>query len=147
ECLRLMCQAKARRGDAMWIVPLGAVGLLLLALGAGATLAGFVISGVRSGSPGFWGDPAVEAVYAWALIIAGPGAVITWIVVRRELIMRSVLRHLVKARCPYCTFNLAGLKVDFGAVVCPECGERIVLADEGLTPDDLLPAQGRPYST
>jgi hypothetical protein len=39
------------------------------------------------------------------------------------------------------------LKIDLGSVVCPECGERVVLAEEGLTPEDLLPAQTRAYST
>ncbi len=49
----------------------------------------------------------------------------------------AIARHINHARC-FCGYSLLGLTIEDGAVQCPECGERIVLADRGLTPDMLL---------
>lgn len=51
---------------------------------------------------------------------------------------RAIRLRLRTTVCPKCAYSLLGLGVRGGEVVCPECGDRIVLAAHGLTPDDLL---------
>lgn len=146
EFLRLVMEARARRGDAMWVAPLA---IIIAATLAGMLAAAVMASIVHTSRTAagqtftFWADPVVRAIFSWAIVVIGPTNVVIWLVARRELILRSVLRHLVRARCPYCLFNLAGLPVEIGAVTCPECGQRIVLADEGISPDDILPREKR----
>ena len=72
----------------------------------------------------YWEDPDTRVIFSWAVVVAGPVAVAIWVMARRELMMRSVLNHLVKAKCPYCLFSLAGLRIEMGAVTCPECSHR-----------------------
>jgi len=56
-----------------------------------------------------------------------------------ERAMHQALRERIcMPRCPKCEFSLMGLPITRGAVRCPECGHKIVLADHLLTPDDLL---------
>lgn len=61
-------------------------------------------------------------------------AFLPYCVVLRRALMK-LLRH---ATCPFCRYSLLGLTVDYGAVRCPECGKEVLLAEHGLTPDDIL---------
>lgn len=124
ECERMVWEARARRADAMWVIPLAVMAPIFLMVIALA-----LVLGRRVG----W-----DAGLGAGLILMALTGGTVWIWVRRALILRSMLLHLTKAKCPYCLFDLRGLVAEAGRVVCPECGQRIVLADEGLTAMDLL---------
>lgn len=149
ECERMVVQAHARRGDAMWVIP-GACVLAMLVLVAPLVfvVARLAARTVRSmlGTGGRV-DPVAEVVGTTAVAIVLVASAVVWVGARRVLLMRSVLNHLEKAQCPYCRFSLRGLRAELGAVVCPECGQRIVLADEGIFKEDLLPRQERAFRT
>jgi hypothetical protein len=150
ECRSMMLRARVRRGDAMWVLPLAGVGVLALLVGVFASVASGIVhrARVRSGAAAwYWEDAGVHVVWAGSLVVFLVMSVVVGVAIRRVLIIRSVLNHLERARCPYCLFSLCGLVLELGAVTCPECGARIVLADEGLTPEDLLPRHGRTYQT
>jgi ribosomal protein S27AE len=51
---------------------------------------------------------------------------------------RKIRLRLKDAACGKCGYSLLGLHAHNGEIVCPECGDRMVLAAHGLTPDDLL---------
>ena len=141
-CERMILAARARRGDAMWVVPLAAV----LAVNSVVVALAFVAARVMSSAaaqPGARPPISIPGLWVGALVVMFFIGAWLWVAVRRVLIIRSVLLHMEKARCPYCHFSLRGLLVDYGRVVCPECGQQILLADEGLTPDDLR-THGRP---
>ncbi len=133
ECQRLVWQAKIRREDAMWILPLcaGAAALLVW-----AGIAGSVAVLLASLWPATMSGPA-DAKIAVAL---GFGALIVWMAwvgTARLLILRSIRAMLNRAGCPYCDFSLIGLKVKAGYVTCPECGSRVGLHEINLTAEDL----------
>lgn len=147
ECEQMMLQARARRADAMWFLPLMLIVGMVVVVAVTAGVTAWLVhrARVNAGSTiSFWSDPDVRVVISWAVVVVGPTAGGIWFFTRRELIMRSVLNHLTRASCPYCRFSLAGLRVEKGAVRCPECGQRIVLAEEGIKPEDLLPRQEPP---
>lgn len=143
---RLIDLARSRRGEAMWIVPLGIISIVGATAVVTTVVAAKWVHSVKTANGSFhpfWADPSTRLLFMWMLLLLGPAAVVTWIVARRELVMRSVLRHMVKARCPYCLFSLEGLVIRDGAVRCPECGQQVVLAEEGIHPDDLIPERSR----
>jgi DNA-directed RNA polymerase subunit RPC12/RpoP len=147
ECEQMMLEARARRADAMWFVPLVLIVAMVVVVAVTGAVTAWLVhrARVNAGSTlAFWSDPDVRVIFSWAVVVVGPPAVAIWFFTRRELIMRSVLNHLTRASCPYCRFSLAGLPIEKGAVRCPECGQRIVLAEEGIKPDDLLPRRETP---
>jgi DNA-directed RNA polymerase subunit RPC12/RpoP len=74
-----------------------------------------------------------------AALSLGPASLLRyWI--RHRWLRRRLRECIAEARCANCRYPLLGLAVRDGAVLCPECGERVVLADFGLTPADLLGA-------
>jgi hypothetical protein len=58
--------------------------------------------------------------------------------VRDRSLIRVISRQLITARCASCAYSLLGLQVVAGTVTCPECGAACVLADRGLTPQDII---------
>jgi hypothetical protein len=122
----------------MWVVPLAAVAGVNLVVALLAILTGGIIlrAAAQRGGPASVTAPMVWLIASCIMVVVGAWV---WVAVRRVLIIRSVLHHIEKAHCPYCLFSLRGLVVDYGSVVCPECGQRILLVDEGLTPEDLVP--------
>lgn len=145
-CERMIWAARARRADAMWVVPLAAiigVNLVVAALTIVTARVMLRAAAQRTASGGAALPISIPAVWMLSLGVMVVVGLWIWVAVRRVLIIRSVLNHLEKARCPYCLFSLTGLLLDLGSVVCPECGQRIVLADEGWTPEDLKPRRSR----
>lgn len=131
---RLVIQAKLRRGDAIWVLP-GLCGLCAAALWG---VAAYMLGAAVMTSTG--GTPPLGSLERWVrlTIVVGIGVFCAvFFSVRYLLVIRSI-RHIVnKTGCPYCEFSLVGLTVEHGAVKCPECGSRVVLADHRINPDDL----------
>ncbi len=83
--------------------------------------------------PGWLGVPVlVGAIVCFALPPMLIGAL-----VRNSWIDSVTHRFILELRC-ICGYSLSGLNATDGIVVCPECADRIVLADRGLTPEMLL---------
>ena len=69
-------------------------------------------------------------------VAAGPPMLFAFLA-RHRWLRKALVEHLKQAKS-VCGYSLLGLTIEDGAVTCPECGERIVLADRGLTPEMLL---------
>ncbi|MGE3107037.1 MAG: hypothetical protein AB7G11_08040 [Phycisphaerales bacterium] len=156
ELEHLIHQAKQRRDDALWLIPLIIVvfvwitallpiGWLLFVTLRGAARA---IRGPVPAAPpsGFDPDSFAGALAISLTVVVGVASTAAaWIWIRRWLIIRSIrlLRH--KTGCPYCGFDLRGLKiVDSRLVRCPECGELINFGEFGLSKADLAVEPTRP---
>ena len=138
EYERLVWQAKARRGDALWVIPTG-VGILAAAAWVGVAVLiqmGFLRMGPTVAAPSMMKFGVLNAVVALAIAFAA-GSAVRWV-----MIVRSIRRIVNKAGCPYCEFSLVGLRVQSGWVRCPECGQRVYLHEHRLTEDDLIPDGG-----
>jgi hypothetical protein len=69
-----------------------------------------------------------------------------FVTTRRMLVVRTIRRLLNRTGCPFCEFNLIGLRPQGTYITCPECGERFDLLQHGMKPDDLIaPGQGRKF--
>lgn len=69
-----------------------------------------------------------------------------FVTTRRVLVVRTIKRLLNRTGCPFCEFNLIGLRPQGTYITCPECGERFDLLQHGMKPDDLVMAgQGRKF--
>lgn len=139
QCRKLLLQARLRRGDAAWVLPLLAsivlVGLWsIIALGvirALATLLGITLTG--------------NNLWIVLLLFEVPGFVVTFVWLRRIMLVRSVRRLVNRAACPFCEFSLVGLPVRTNAVRCPECGQVVILSENGLAPEDIRVDSPDPY--
>ncbi len=60
-----------------------------------------------------------------------------WLLYCVFVVKRSVVALLSREEC-LCGYALSDLVVEQGAIQCPECGEQLVLAHRGLTPEMLL---------
>lgn len=150
EYARLIERATVRRGDAAWVLPLIA-GLVCAAvwLAIGYSAAAF-LSGRGGGGRGGggmgggvgvnWARIGVVNLLIALVVVTTVGSVVRW-----KLITNSIKRLVNKAACPYCDFSLMGLEVEMGGVVCPECGERTVLSEIGLTKEDLMVLATQPF--
>lgn len=70
----------------------------------------------------------------------------TFVTTRRVLVVRTIKRLLNRTGCPFCEFNLIGLRPLGTYITCPECGERFDLLQHGMKPDDLIVAgRGREF--
>lgn len=163
ERRRLVWQAVIKRGDAIWVVPLGvavaATGVWLLAgwrlmlivsTAIGEAPAPAPVSPTAAAAAAFGGPPVAPAgptlSPALRTILLGLGLIVfifAWLIARRIMILRTVRRLMNRVSCPACEFCLVGLKSTGAYVTCPECGERINLYEHGLTPDDLLTESDR----
>lgn len=138
EYERLVWQAKARRGDALWVIPTGA-GVLAAAVWVALAVLmqmGIMRMGPTVAAPSIMKFGLINAVVALAIAFA-LGGLVRWI-----MIVRSIRRIVNKAGCPYCEFSLVGLPVKLGWVRCPECGQRVYLHEHRLTEEDLIPEGG-----
>ena len=157
EIEHLVEQARGRREDALWVLPLATIAamwlfvmmpVILLARtflqprpvaavqGAAAATGGGGASVTKTLE---YGPFIAFGVIAITVILLLAATVFVWIWQRRLLIVRSIRRITNKASCPFCDFNLRGLPVtDNRLVRCPECGESIILEDLGLTKRDLM---------
>lgn len=71
----------------------------------------------------------------------GAGAIAWWLlglVIRDRWLRRTIRSSLRHTRCPRCEYSLLGLAVAEGAVVCPQYGMRVGLAERGLTAEMLM---------
>jgi hypothetical protein len=140
ECQRLLRLAKRRRGDAIWILPLGLAFVVgnVLSFVAWAILAIIVAAGSTQGSTT---PPPISPAVQWLIISTGGflGSIAAYVWCRRRLLLTSMVNNMERAKCPYCWFSLMGLPVRMGGVTCPECGAGMSLAELGLTPEDLRP--------
>lgn len=135
ELAKLTWQAKVRRADAIWVIP------LLVAIVAGVAwlfAAAFLTRGMQTvgtilSGPTFGRWIAINGVVALTIACAA-GALVRW-----RMLVTSIKRIVNKAGCPYCEFSLVGLRVNHGWVQCPECGQRVYLFEHKLTPEDLVP--------
>jgi hypothetical protein len=143
EVEHLVELAKNRREDALWIIPFfwtvvlwvvvmgPVIWLVLMMQGAGA--------GGSRGAAWSVSPLGVKVIVAIATCVMVAISAEVWIWIRRWLLMRSIQFLINKASCPFCSFDLHGLRVVDGAAVrCPECGEVILLREHGLTRRDLL---------
>lgn len=129
---QLIQRALLKRGDAAWVIPLvvGLVGALAwIALGYALAI---VLS--RSGATPNWARIGFVNILIACIVTSTVAAVVRW-----KLITNSIRRLMNRAGCPYCEFSLVGLSIENGGVVCPECGERLLLSELGLSREDLLP--------
>lgn len=92
----------------------------------------------------FWLLPSGRR-FEWlqTLVILAIAAALVWSIAVALLVRDRVLIHAIRdrirgGRCPECRFNLLGLPIHDGAIVCPECGTDMTLHELGLTPRDLL---------
>jgi DNA-directed RNA polymerase subunit RPC12/RpoP len=84
-------------------------------------------------------SPRLDVLIAMAMAVAGAGpSGMFFLIVRDRWLRWALRRHIKSAKCPGCGYLLLGLQVQDGAVVCPECGDRLMLTDLGLTPESLL---------
>lgn len=144
ELEHLVFQAKMRREDAIWILPLLAVIAAWIVVLTPVASALWLFLSAASGATGFdpWSFAGASAI-AFVSALAFSLSIVVWIAVRRLLILRSMRRIRGKASCPYCAFDLRGLPVaDYRLVRCPECGELLNLIDLGLTKRDLALGDG-----
>jgi len=156
-------QAVVKRGDAIWVVPalvavVATVAWIVIgwqfmvivnaAIGGGGGVATVTPAQVAAGAiPPATTTPSAIGTLLPSLpaplrsILLGLGLLVfifAWIITRRIMVLRT-LKHLInRVVCPGCEFCLIGLKARGAIVICPECGERIDLFQNGFTTDDLL---------
>lgn len=139
QCRKLLLQARLRRGDAAWVLPLLASIVLvgfwsIVALGVIRALA--TLLGITVGGGNLW---------AALLLFVVPAFIVSFVWLRRTMLVRSVRRLVNRAACPYCEFSLVGLPVRTNAVRCPECGQVVILSQNGLSPEDVRIDAPDPY--
>jgi hypothetical protein len=154
ERRRLIWQATAKRGDAIWVVPL-MVAVLATAAWLVVGWRFMIIVNKAIGGPAAAPSPTAVAAAAFGgpapagttlppalrSILLGLGLIVfifAWLISRRVMVLRTVRRLMNRVSCPACEFCLLGLKPAGAYVTCPECGERINLYENNLTPEDLL---------
>lgn len=65
--------------------------------------------------------------------------IVAFILIQREMLVRTMRKIIARALCPFCEFSLVGLIARSGRVCCPECGEEVVLSEHRISEDDLIP--------
>ena len=132
QCRKLVLQARLRRGDAAWVMPLlAALGLMIAwtVVGGGVLVLAAHAAGRSLPTPSSFMTPI--------LVFQVPGFIVAYVWVRRVMLVRSIRRMVNRAVCPFCEFSLRGLPVKVNAVVCPECGQRVQLSAHGIRKEDL----------
>ncbi len=132
ECRKLVLQARLRRGDAAWVIPLLAA---MAMMGAWTVFGGglLVLAASMSGRP----LPPLASFLVPILLFEVPGFIVAYVWIRRLMLVRSIRRLIHRAVCPFCEFSLVGLPVKVAAVICPECGQKVRLYTHGIRPEDL----------
>lgn len=132
QCRKLVLQARLRRGDAAWVIPLlAALGVMVAwtIFGGGLLVLLASVSGRNL--------PSVGAFLGPILLFEIPAFIVTYVWVRRLMLVRSIRRLTNRAVCPFCEFSLRGLPVNVNTVICPECGQRVKLTAHGIRREDL----------
>jgi len=149
EVEHLVELAKARREDALWVIPLLWTVVLWACVMGPLILLLQIMRRASASSPlnGGYGWSVSPLLASFIIALAAVGllvaSTVVWVWIRRALIMRSIRLLLSKSACPYCDFDLRGLRVADNAVVrCPECGEVILLKEHGMTRRDLSLDEG-----
>lgn len=156
EVEHLVELARGRREDALWVIPLAWNALLWLIVMGPVVWLTLTMLGTIGPASTTAANASAPAAPSWSLsevgaaaIVGGASAVmlvvsaVVWVWIRRRLVMRSIRVLLAKSACPFCDFDLRGLRVADGAVVrCPECGQVVVLSDHGMTRRDLSLDEG-----
>lgn len=154
QCEELAIRARTERGDAAWMIPVGA-GVLLAFVSAGVLYMLSLLTLTAAGAGGGGGKAPVAGSTAAANlkpletvlflgVAAGAIAVffLVMILVHRVMIARTMIRLTRRGDCPFCDFSLVGLVVDRakgGTVRCPECGRVVVLVEHRIREEDLIP--------
>jgi hypothetical protein len=132
RCEAYLRLAQSRYKGATVLVSVGSLAAFFLTVwlyfGVGASLLRRLVVGL----PGL--HPMWSAVYlGCGVLVPALAALLV-----RDAWVRWVLRQFLRdVRCVRCRYSLLGLQVMGGAVRCPECGERTVLAELGLSEADL----------
>ncbi len=139
---RLHWQAKQRRGDAAWLVPMAigfgaGVGWMFIA----SFMRTIVLAASKSSPMPLTGPLSNGASWvALNLVVAGLLTLAISVLVRHMMIMRSIRLLLNRAGCPYCDFSLYGLPISpTNSVVCPECGSEVFLHEHRIQREDVEP--------
>jgi hypothetical protein len=89
-----------------------------------------------------WLDVPIE--YA-AKVVPFVAATLVALVLRDVWLRSAIRKELNRSTCPRCEYQLLGLPVQSGQVMCPECGHRTRIDLLGLRPEDLaMPDQPPP---
>lgn len=139
ECRAYVQRAVKRHWMSMILVGIGAVAAMILVWSTY-----FAVVGVLSSVFGLghlarssqWGDLVIVLTVVGG-VASGP---VVALMIRDFWLRRAIAKQLTGTRCHLCEYQLIGLQVSGGAVQCPECGTRTILADFGLVPADLLAA-------
>lgn len=132
QCRKLVLQARLRRGDAAWVMPLlAAIGLM-----AAWTIFGGALLVLLASMAGR-NLPSPAAFLTPIFLFEIPGFIVAYVWVRRLMLVRSIRRMVNRAVCPFCEFSLVGLPVKINAVICPECGQKVQLTAHGIRREDL----------
>ena len=134
EYERLVWQARYRRGDAIWVIPLG---MGLLAAGGWLAFAWMLTVSFRAFAGGQLISAGLDRWWGVNIIVACLFFVAGVMLTRWTMIVRSIRIMLNRAACPFCDFSLVGLIVVEGAVKCPECGQRVVLHEHRIHEEDI----------
>lgn len=137
QCRKLLLQARLRRGDAAWVLP------LLAAIGFAAAWSVVALGLVRIAAALLGLALTRQSTLLAMFMIVTPALVVVYSWVRRGMLVRSVRRLMNGAACPFCEFSLVGLPVKINTVRCPECGEKVRLTEHGIRQEDLR--AGLPY--
>lgn len=132
QCRKLVLQARLRRGDAAWVMPL----LVAIALMGAWTLVGGALLVLLASMAGR-NLPSFGSFLTPILLFEIPGFIVAYVWVRRIMLVRSIRRLINRAVCPFCEFSLVGLPVKVNAVICPECGQKVQLTAHGIRREDL----------
>ncbi len=142
QCRKLVLQARLRRGDAAWVIPLlAAIGLM----GAWTIFGGglLVLLAAMAGRS----LPSPFVLVTPILLFEVPGFIVGYVWIRRIMLVRSIRRLIHRAVCPFCEFSLRGLPVKINTVICPECGQRVKLTAHGIRREDLDVDAPDPFAT
>lgn len=138
QCAAYARLAKRERLGSRVLVTFGAGFLSLVLALCGLWVGVWILESLGDMTRGSSASDLLSAVLL-AVGAAGPSSLF-FLAVRDRWLRWALRKHINKAHCPACGYVLLGLRVEDGAVVCPECGGRLVLADLGLTPESLLAA-------
>lgn len=134
EYQRLVWQARYRRGDAIWVMPLGAG---LAAAGVWIGFAWLLTWGFRVLAGGQMISAGLKQWWGVNIIVACLFFVAAAMLTRWSMILTSIRIMLNRAACPFCDFSLVGLPIANGAVKCPECGETVFLHEHRIHEADI----------
>lgn len=113
--------------------------LAFVALVVAISIESLIIDACESPLPKVRPNDAVHEALAVLMIgVAWATSLWTGLFVMQYMLRHGVSKHVAMACCPICRYSMLGLPIDDGAVICPECGRRNILAEQGLTPESII---------